>query len=363
MKSAGKARNDGLYRHIRTSKEIIRNLLNDSCKPKGKICGIEQDENRRTQQQIIDLIQSQKLKWAFGVYPSVELSTLFLEDHEVDVLIVKSTLDVPYYLTEDYSHAPESRRPRTIKANYIYTRVCDTNTPIDKEATPYQVESLWRRRFGLDLSPLDQVKKKLMQRKDWESYEDDDTGDTVYYNKFSPEYTVRIRWQERPSFYPFYSYVQTNESTGFYMLYVMYHTTVLTNREMVSLDSGRYDTPAPDRTFVYNRDNPIEPLYKYRYFIRDSIEYCVQQFLYDSEDSEEEYAKRRFDAVVLYFNSRMEEELFRDRLENHPKAINSYLKQEEDPCIYTGNNQLNHDYAQQVKVSKALKKLQKDWEK
>lgn len=171
MKSAGKARNDGLYRHIRTSKEIIRNLLNDSCKPKGKICGIEQDENRRTQQQIIDLIQSQKLKWAFGVYPSVELSTLFLEDHEVDVLIVKSTLDVPYYLTEDYSHAPESRRPRTIKANYIYTRVCDTNTPIDKEATPYQVESLWRRRFGLDLSPLDQVKKKLMQRKDWESYE------------------------------------------------------------------------------------------------------------------------------------------------------------------------------------------------
>lgn len=29
MKSAGKAWNNGLYRHIRTSKEIIRNLLND----------------------------------------------------------------------------------------------------------------------------------------------------------------------------------------------------------------------------------------------------------------------------------------------------------------------------------------------
>lgn len=32
MKSAGKARNNGLYRHIRTSKEIIRNLLNDFMK-------------------------------------------------------------------------------------------------------------------------------------------------------------------------------------------------------------------------------------------------------------------------------------------------------------------------------------------
>lgn len=34
MKSAGKARNNGLYRHIRTSKEIIRNLLNDYIKNK-----------------------------------------------------------------------------------------------------------------------------------------------------------------------------------------------------------------------------------------------------------------------------------------------------------------------------------------
>ena len=30
MKSAGKARSNGLYRHIRKPKEIIRNLLNDS---------------------------------------------------------------------------------------------------------------------------------------------------------------------------------------------------------------------------------------------------------------------------------------------------------------------------------------------
>ena len=34
MNSAGKARNNGLYRHIRTSKEIIRNLLNYLVKSK-----------------------------------------------------------------------------------------------------------------------------------------------------------------------------------------------------------------------------------------------------------------------------------------------------------------------------------------
>ena len=37
MKSAGKARSNGLYRHIRTSKEIIRNLLNDFDKKKKNI--------------------------------------------------------------------------------------------------------------------------------------------------------------------------------------------------------------------------------------------------------------------------------------------------------------------------------------
>lgn len=39
MKSAGKARSNGLYRHIRTSKEIIRNLLNDYHKNKNGYCG------------------------------------------------------------------------------------------------------------------------------------------------------------------------------------------------------------------------------------------------------------------------------------------------------------------------------------
>ena len=38
MKSAGKARSNGLYRHIRTSKEIIRNLLNDYLKNSKSRC-------------------------------------------------------------------------------------------------------------------------------------------------------------------------------------------------------------------------------------------------------------------------------------------------------------------------------------
>lgn len=37
MKNAGKARSYGLYRHLRTSKEIIENLLNYSVKSIGSV--------------------------------------------------------------------------------------------------------------------------------------------------------------------------------------------------------------------------------------------------------------------------------------------------------------------------------------
>ena len=46
MKSAGKARNNGLYRHIRTSKEIIRNLLNDFSNSIQKVLSNKADQLR-----------------------------------------------------------------------------------------------------------------------------------------------------------------------------------------------------------------------------------------------------------------------------------------------------------------------------
>lgn len=329
--------------------------------PKGEVCGVELDENRRTQQQIINLIQAPK--WAFGVYPSVELKTLHSGKHAVDILIIKSTADVPYYLLDDYSYTPEGGKRRVVRANHIYTRVCDTNTPIDKSAAPNQVEALWRRRFGLDLLPIEKVKQKLMRRKEWVLYGDDSTGDVVYYNKFSPEYTLRLHSQERPKDYPFYSYVQMNESTAFDVLYVMYHSTVLARMETVSLDSGRYTTPCPEFGFIHKHASPTETLYAFRYLLRDSLEYVVQEFLFNSDDPEKVVAKRNFDEVVLYFSNEEEKNSFCAEFKYYPKALEPYLEAEDEPYVWSGNDTLNKDYAKRIKVSRALKAFQKDWEK
>lgn len=58
MKNAGKARSYGLYRHLRTSKEIIENLLNYCPKIKKYIEGFEEDFS--TQQYFL---YEENLKW------------------------------------------------------------------------------------------------------------------------------------------------------------------------------------------------------------------------------------------------------------------------------------------------------------
>ena len=62
MKSAGKARNNGLYRHIRTSKEIIGNLLNDYNKKYGKYYDPERNALVYETRAAASLNQAQKAK-------------------------------------------------------------------------------------------------------------------------------------------------------------------------------------------------------------------------------------------------------------------------------------------------------------
>ena len=96
--------------------------------------------------------------------------------------------------------------------------------------------------------------------------------------------------------------------------------------------------------------------------MKDSIEYCGQQFLFDSENSEQVWAKRRLDKVVLYFESREKEAYFCIDLEYRPEILDSYPEKEDEPRVFTGDERLNRQYANKIKISRVLKAFQKDWE-
>ncbi len=60
-------------------------------------------------------------------------------------------------------------------------------------------------------------------------------------------------------------------------------------------------------------------------FLKDTIDYKLQQFLFDTENEEEVYAKRRFDEVVLYYENEEEKIAFEFYVENKQSLIESYI--------------------------------------
>ena len=66
----------------------------------------------------------------------------------------------------------------------------DNNTPIDKSADIRDVEYLWKKRFGLLQTPLEQVKILLRKPDEWAE------EDSRYYHKLFPQYTISIEYEE-----------------------------------------------------------------------------------------------------------------------------------------------------------------------
>ncbi|MDN4079365.1 ATP-binding protein [Paenibacillus polymyxa] len=224
------------------------------------VVGVENDENRRNQQQMIDFLKTKK--FVSGIRPRVELRTLLLTGHEVDVLIIMNSTDTPYFLTEDF---PDNGRK--VHANHIYTRVGDTNTDIDKSADINNIEYLWKKRFLLTRSPFEQIMKHLENKEEWK--QDDDT----YYNIYNPEFTIAIEFDEddRRFLIPeFYAYAMYNESTMYQMLSIKYFGTQLYGKQIALLDSGRYSTPTPDRGYLYFGEHRMNADYGFRFFTKDS---------------------------------------------------------------------------------------------
>ncbi len=275
-----------------------------------EVVGVSNDENRRTQQQMIDFLKDKK--FVSGIRPKVELRNLMIAGQEVDVLVIKNSTDTPYYLTEDYDF-----QGRRVRANYIYTRVGDTNTDINKSADINNVEYLWKKRFLLTRSPFEQVMKRLANKSEWKRDED------TYYNVYNPEFTITISDDddEARTRSEFYAYSLTDSSTTYRNLSIKYFGTQLYNDLVALLDGGRYCTPTPEWGFLFFDEHRMNPNYALKYFTKDSPSYKLNEFLYDDNKQESAFARRRFFEVVLLFEDDFEKDAFLAYVEHHNKVF------------------------------------------
>lgn len=308
--------------------------------------GVHTDENRKTQQQIIDFLKSKT--FSGHIRPTVELHTLQFGKIYIDVLIIKNTDDTPYFITEDYRD-----KERKVRANYIYTRVGDTNTDINKSADINHIEYLWKKRFKINRSPLEQIKYKLQFIDEWK--ERDNEG--IYYHEFNPEFTLKLVDYEDKYRKAFYSYTMTDDTTAFGSLKVRYFETTLFSHEFVVLDGGRYITTVPEWGFIkYGKYN--ENTISYKYYIIGSLNYLLHKLLTGNRD-EALIARRSLYDVTVIFMSESEKDLFESYVRHRINEFKEYLEDEKDSFnwIAAETEQEKKHVVNRIKTGMVVKKM------
>ncbi|MBO5177668.1 MAG: ATP-binding protein [Lachnospiraceae bacterium] len=197
-----------------------------------QVIGVENDKNRLKLNQLSQFLSGKH----FAVYiPQIDLQTIVLENHEIDILIVHDTKHTPYYLEKDFVDDDKK-----VIHGVIYSRLNDRKTGTS-EATPYTcVEHLWKKRFGIDMSIMQRLHMRLEEYDKWQF----DWGNKKYaYHIDFPEFRIEIEgdfkegWIPSAAFYthPVFYYANLN---------IYYHNTVIYESGLWSFDEFRRYLPA-----------------------------------------------------------------------------------------------------------------------
>jgi len=255
--------------------------------------------NRKSTQMLVDFLRDKK--FAGGIRPRVMVETLQMTEGIIDVIIIKNGYYTPYFLEESY---------RDINANNIYTRIFDTNTPKNKSAEISHIENLWKKRFRLLTSPLEQVFYYLQTINNWLDVPDDSSMSRKYY-KYFPEYVIEHCSCDDRNGYEYYLFSQMDSRPHWHNIYVRYHQTTLYSTIGVALDGGRYFTNVPCTDFLFDyciqRDNVC-----IRYFVKNSKEMILHDFFFEHDSDEARYARVRFEECILLFVSEEEKANFKE---------------------------------------------------
>ena len=274
-------RGEGVYwdfklRHHTNNEDLVHDVLclanAEHDGPQFLVCGvkdggvsvqtIEDDDGRRTQAEIASLFRDNAEKFFQSRFPTFHLRTIEIDGALVDVLVIEDEPKKPYYLVA---------RIKNVRAHHIYSRVCDTNTPIDRVAQPHEIERMWRQRFGLDATALERAKRCLAEPAAWTQREED--GFVCCHHDVFPEFTLKAASAEKDHLGSSQEWtrgeIRTDDNhTGWYELRC--HQTLLRQVHYVGFDNGKKSMAAPDWEAVGRG---------HFYFYRaDSVRYAVQRF-------------------------------------------------------------------------------------
>lgn len=229
-----------------------------------QIVGVPAD-NRKNQQNLIDFLKDKS--FAGDVRPTVYVETIMIEQ-EIDVIIIQNTIKVPYYLIEPYHFGKEC-----VQSGHVYVRIGDTNTPKNKCADIDKVEYLWRKRFGLNMTPIQQLGLLL---DDPDSWEGNFTSSDMIYHQLYPQYRIQLieTDEDFKDNIILNNIADHNPDKHFAArkIKVYYNTTILYQDDVIYFDGYRHMIPFPDTNTIYQpRSHDLKKSLTYLYFDLSTI--------------------------------------------------------------------------------------------
>lgn len=269
-----------------------------------KSINIKDDANRRNTQMIVDFLKDKK--FAGGVRPTVYVKSIYLGTDQVDIIVIRNGYDTPYYLTERFQE---------VAANNIYSRIMDTNTPINKSADLHHLEYLWKKRFRLISTPLERVKYYLNRPGEWLD-SPTDWSTLKKYHKYFPEFIIEHTLDGDDDGYQYYLFNQTDINPRWREIRIFYHQTLLFSLEGVSLDGGRYFTPTPTSDGISLGEYQNWDI-SFKYFTKDALKYTIHKFYYEPDGDEATTSYRKFKECILIFENDCEKDSFKEYVLNN----------------------------------------------
>ena len=321
-----------------------------------KITGVKQFSKKWTQENYQDFLQN--LTWAGDMIPTVEFRTI--NNGDLDVLIIKKSNRVPFYITKKYSKVRENR---------IYVRKGSKNTAIDSQAEISDIEKLFEYRFGLTPFPKERVINYITDHYHWIEMKGDYETRSWYYEKF-PEYTMELvdDPQNDELKAPVYALIQFNARTTWQILRLKYHQTILLEFSAHYIDEYRGISVQPKYSFLklFDRMNDIKFPSMYYYYLSDSVEIELMYLLKELMQQDGE-AWRRHLSLIPVFDDDDERKAIEEYIEENKSAILVEIKKEsENICLgynYDGDEQHSKWDKEEIAVTKVVKKLLNEYRK
>ena len=254
------------------------------------ICDTSNDPNRKNTQTMVTFLRDKH--FAGEIRPNVEVKSIEFQNGTIDIIVISSTRNTPYYLTKSYNG---------VFPYHIYSRIQDTNTPIDKSADLNVVEKLWANHFSLNTTALERAKKYLEKPDDWI---EEETNESSYYHKIFPEFRLTYELLDDRNGSEYYLFGQFNNTPHWYEIKLLYHQTILFSCIGAGLDSGCFLVPCPEIEFIHSYQ--MEPILIGCY-VKQSLHYILHEFLLCKKTSLEAYcANIKFMKCIVVFNNELE---------------------------------------------------------